>query len=167
MQLDARDQRILDELQVDARLTMVELGRRVHLSHPAVTERVRRLEDCGVICGYRAHLDAKQLGFGVRAWVRVGRADWDCMAALIASTPEVIDAFNVTGDDSWVMLIVARGVEHLDDLLARFSELGETATSVVLRALRERGPLPVATLGPSATEELSPRPTGFRSPDRR
>jgi Lrp/AsnC family leucine-responsive transcriptional regulator len=68
--LDHHDHRILAELQADARLTMAELGRRVHLSQPAVTERVRKLEEGGVIRGYRAIVDGGQLGYAIRAVIR-------------------------------------------------------------------------------------------------
>jgi Lrp/AsnC family leucine-responsive transcriptional regulator len=69
---DHYDSRILGELQRDARITMAELGRRVHLSQPAVTERVRKLELGGVIKGYRAEVDLARLGYGIRAIARVG-----------------------------------------------------------------------------------------------
>jgi hypothetical protein len=80
--LDAYDTRILAELQADARLTMAELGRRVHLSQPAVTERVRKLEAAGVITGYRATVNLGALGYGIRALVRVGRCDFGRMLRL-------------------------------------------------------------------------------------
>ena len=64
MPLDSYDTRILAELQADARLTLAELGRRVHLSQPAVTERVRKLESAGVITGYRATVNLAALGYG-------------------------------------------------------------------------------------------------------
>jgi len=72
--LDAYDTRILAELQADARLSMAELGRRVHLSQPAVTERVRKLEAAGVIGGYHACVNLAALGYGIRTVVRVRRA---------------------------------------------------------------------------------------------
>src|SRR6476660_3679559 len=106
--LDAYDTRILAELQADARLTMAELGRRVHLSQPAVTERVRKLEAAGVISGYRATVDLAKLGYGIRAIMRVGRADYARVVKLIQNTPECINAYNVTGDDSWVLEIAVR-----------------------------------------------------------
>lgn len=146
MDFDAKDDRILAELQLDARLTMAELGRRVHLSQPAVTERVKRLEDAGVITGYRAQVSSQALGHGIRAVVRVGRCDYERMCQLIADTPEVSDAFNVTGEDSWVLMLAVRDVPHLDDVIGRFCALTETATSVVLKAIKERSPLRPASL---------------------
>ncbi|GKS96791.1 hypothetical protein AVAK2825_19670 [Acidovorax sp. SUPP2825] len=100
-QLDAHDGRILAELQQDARISMAELGRRVHLSQPAVTERVRKLEASGVIRGYGVRLDYARLGYGIRAIIRVGRAEYARVVRLIEETPEVLNAYNVTGEDSW------------------------------------------------------------------
>ena len=103
--MDAYDTRILAELQSDARLSMTELGRRVHLSQPAVTERVRKLEAAGVISGYRATVNLQALGYGIRAVIRVGRAEYARIVKLIQATPEVVTAYNVTGEDSWVLEI--------------------------------------------------------------
>ena len=139
--LDAHDARILEELQRDARITLAELGRRVHLSQPAVTERVRKLELSGVIRGYRAIVDPQRLGYGIRALVRVGRADYQRVVKLIEQAPEVVNAWNVTGEDSWVLEIAVIDVEHLDAVVTKFCLLTETSTSIVLNAPREDAPL--------------------------
>lgn len=135
--LDGYDTRILAELQADARLTMAELGRRVHLSQPAVTERVRKLEAAGVIRGYRATVDLAALGYGIRALVRVGRCDYARMAHLIDELGEVVTAWNITGEDSWMFEIAVVDVAHLDRVVTRLSELSETSTSIILKTLRE------------------------------
>jgi Lrp/AsnC family transcriptional regulator, leucine-responsive regulatory protein len=135
--LDAYDTRILAELQADARISMSELGRRVHLSQPAVTERVRKLEAAGVISGYRATVNLGALGFGIRAIVRVARAEYARVVKLIQQTPEVINAFNVTGEDSWILEIAVIDVPHLDAVVTRFCLLAETSTSIILNAPRE------------------------------
>jgi Lrp/AsnC family leucine-responsive transcriptional regulator len=135
--LDAYDTRILAELQADARLTMAELGRRVHLSQPAVTERVRKLEAAGVIAGYRATVNLAALGYGIRALVRVGRCDYGRMLRLIDALPEVVNAWNITGEDSWMFEIAVVDVAHLDRVVTQLSELSETSTSIILKTLRE------------------------------
>ena len=114
----------------------------MHLSQPAVSERVKRLEDAGVITGYRAVINPLALGHAMRAVVRVvrvGRVDSERMRALIEATPDIRDAFNVTGEDSWILLLAVRDVMHLDEVLSRFCAEGPTATSVILKVLRERG----------------------------
>ena len=155
IELDHHDTRILAELQADARLTMAELGRRVHLSQPAVTERVRKLEASGVISGYRATVDLAKLGYGIRAIIRVARCDYARMVKLIQQTQECINAYNVTGEDSWVLEIAVIDVAHLDSVVSRFCLLTETATSIILGATREHQPM------------LPPRPEDVKPPARK
>jgi Lrp/AsnC family transcriptional regulator, leucine-responsive regulatory protein len=137
-ELDAYDGKILAELQLDARLTMAELGRRVHLSQPAVTERVRKLEMSGVIEGYRAKVNYAALGYGIRAIVRVGRVEYARVVKLIEQTPEIVNALNVTGEDSWILEIAVIDVAHLDAVVSKFCIVTETATCIVLNAAREQ-----------------------------
>ena len=136
--LDAYDSKILAELQRDARLTMAELGRRVHLSQPAVTERVRKLELSGVIEGYRAKVNYAALGYAIRAIVRVGRVEYARVVKLIEQTPEIVNALNVTGEDSWILEIAVIDVAHLDAVVSKFCIVTETATCIVLNAAREQ-----------------------------
>jgi Lrp/AsnC family leucine-responsive transcriptional regulator len=153
--LDAYDTRILAELQADARLSMAELGRRVHLSQPAVTERVRKLESTGVITGYRATVNLGALGYGIRAIVRVARAEFTRVLKLIEQTPEVITAYNITGEDSWILEIAVIDVAHLDAVLSHFCLLTETSTAIILNAPREHLPM------------LPPRAEDVRPPARK
>ena len=158
IELNQHDHRILAELQADARLTMAELGRRVHLSQPAVTERVRKLEEAGVICGYRAVVDAGKLGYGIRAIIRITSLDDATMARALESSPEVLTAYGVTGEDSWILELAVRDVVHLRAALSRFCQQAPTSTAIILHALREHAPLkplptaesePVAALAPA------------------
>lgn len=161
--LDAYDTRILAELQADARLTMAELGRRVHLSQPAVTERVRKLEAAGVITGYRATVNLAALGYGIRALVRAGRCDYGRMVKLIENTPEIVNAWNITGEDSWDFEIAVVDVAHLDRVVSALCLLSETSTSIILKTLREhRVMLPAAS---SASGLPSSGPTTSASTD--
>lgn len=150
-ELDAHDTRILAELQRDARVSMAELGRQVQLSQPAVTERVRKLEMAGFIKGYRAVVDVQRLGYGIRALLRVGRVEYGRMVKLIEQTPEVVNAFNVAGQDSWVLEIAVIDVEHLDAVVTRFSLLAETSTAIVLNVPREH-----AAVLPARREDIRP-----------
>jgi Lrp/AsnC family transcriptional regulator, leucine-responsive regulatory protein len=137
LEIDDYDEAILRELQLDARLSMAELGRRVHLSQPAVTERVRKLEESGVITGYRATVNAAKLGYGIRAIVRASRCEHSEMLKLLDKMPEIIKAHSITGSDSWALEIVVRDVEHLDAVLWALKKLTDTSTTVVLRTPRE------------------------------
>ena len=150
LSLDAYDTRILAELQADARLTLAELGRRVHLSQPAVAERVRKLEAANVITGYRATVNLAALGYGIRAIVRVGRADYARITHLIAQTREIVNAFNVTGEDSWVLEIAVTDVAHLDAVISQMCLLAETSTSIILKTLRQHQVMLPPTQEPTA-----------------
>ena len=141
IELDHHDHRILAELQADARLTMAELGRRVHLSQPAVTERVRKLEESGVIRGYRAVVDCGRLGYAIRAVIRIEAMDEALMLRALDASPEVLTAYDVTGEDSWILEIAVRDVAHLKAVLQRFCQQTPTSTAIILRALREHAPL--------------------------
>jgi Lrp/AsnC family transcriptional regulator, leucine-responsive regulatory protein len=150
-ELDAYDGKILAELQRDARLSMAELGRRVHLSQPAVTERVRKLEMSGVIEGYRAKVNYAALGYGIRAIVRVGRVEYARVVKLIEQTPEIVNALNVTGEDSWILEIAVIDVAHLDAVVSKFCIVTETATCIVLNAAREQN-----VMLPARPENIKP-----------
>jgi Lrp/AsnC family leucine-responsive transcriptional regulator len=140
--LDQTDRALIGELQKDARLSLAELGRRVGLSAPSVADRMRRLEDSGVILGYRAEVDPRVLGYELSAVLRV-RPDarqLPKLAKIATDTPEVTECQRVTGDDCYVMKLHVRDVEHLEEVLDRFTPFGRTTTSIVQSApFRPRG----------------------------
>ena len=131
--LDATNRRILGELQQDARLSLAELGRRVGLSPPAVAERLRTLEQRGVIRGYRADVDPRALGLALSTVIRIRPAPGQLrnVADLAVRTPEIVDCRRVTGDDCYVMTAHVRDVEHLEEVIDRFTVLGQTTTAIV------------------------------------
>jgi Lrp/AsnC family transcriptional regulator, leucine-responsive regulatory protein len=134
--LDDIGWRILDELQTDARISWSRLGRSVGLSAPAVSERVRRMQDAGIITGFRAELGLDRLGFGVTALVRVSAPEPNCVAlgALVRQLPGVIDVWRVTGEDRLVVRIAATSVTALDHAVREISRFGTATVSVVLRS---------------------------------
>jgi Lrp/AsnC family leucine-responsive transcriptional regulator len=131
--LDETDRRLLIELQEDARLSLAELGRRVGLSAPAVAERVRRLTDEGVIRGFRTDVDPRALGYALSAIVRVRPAPRQLqkVAELARATAEVVECHRITGEDCFFMKAHVRDVEHLEDVIDRFTVFGQTTTSVM------------------------------------
>jgi Lrp/AsnC family leucine-responsive transcriptional regulator len=131
--LDGTDWRILEELQRDARLSAAELGRRVHLSPPAVAARVGRLEDAGVIAGYRADLSLAALGLEVMAFVRVRSSSGAHRPFLdaIADRREVLECHHVTGEDCFVVKVAAASLAHLEEVVAELARFGATTTSIV------------------------------------
>ena len=131
--LDGTNRRLLAELQTDARLSLAELGRRVGLSSPAVAERLRRLEDEGVIAAYRAELNPRALGFNLGVLIRIRPAPRQLVpvAELARETPEVVECHRVTGDDCYVMTAWVRDVEHLEQVIDEFTPYGQTTTSIM------------------------------------
>jgi Lrp/AsnC family transcriptional regulator, leucine-responsive regulatory protein len=131
--LDETNLRLLAELQSDARLSLAELGRRVSLSSPAVADRLRRLEDEGVITGYRAEVDPRALGYtlGVLIRSRPAPRQLAAVAQLARDTPEVVECHRVTGDDCYVMTAWVRDVTHLEEIIDAFASYGQTTTSIL------------------------------------
>jgi Lrp/AsnC family leucine-responsive transcriptional regulator len=131
--LDEINLRLLQELEADGRLGMAELGRRIGMSAPAVTERVQRLERAGVIKGYRAELDATALGFPVSAVVRIRPSPGQLQRVreIAAETAAVGECYRITGEDCYLMRLHLRSIDELEDVLDRFTPHGQTTTSIV------------------------------------
>ena len=142
MTLDEKGWRILDALQDNARIPFSELGRRVGLSAPAVAERVRRMEDAGLITGYRLELGLEKLGFPIVAIIRVAAPEEKCarLKALADSLAEVLECHHVTGADAYVLKVAATSVKHLESVIEAIARHGGTpATAVVLSSPVDRG----------------------------
>jgi Lrp/AsnC family transcriptional regulator, leucine-responsive regulatory protein len=132
--LDDVNWRILVALQENARVSFSELGRRVGLTPPAVAERVRRLEEAGVITGYRAQLDVAKLGLPLSAIIRLAPRARDAreVGRLVRSLPEVLECHHVTGEDCYVLRVAFPSMGHLESLLEQLLRCGITTTSMVL-----------------------------------
>jgi Lrp/AsnC family transcriptional regulator, leucine-responsive regulatory protein len=146
-QLDQIDRKILGELMSDGRIPLAALGRRVNLSSPAVADRVRRLEDSGVITGYRADVNPRALGYELTAIVRVKPLGGQLprIQELAAQIPEVSECLRITGEDCFYLKVYLRSIEDLSGLLDRFLVFGETTTSIVNASpVPRRGP-PITT----------------------
>ncbi|MFL6126037.1 Lrp/AsnC family transcriptional regulator [Actinophytocola sp.] len=132
--LDAVDWRLLDELQSDGRLSYKELGRRVNLSAPAVAERVRRLEETGVITAYRAQVDARRAGFPLLAFVQMQCSLGSCLLKTSTSDdyPEIVEVHKLSGDHCTMIKVRAASLAHLEGLFERLGKHGEMRSSVVL-----------------------------------
>lgn len=133
--LDETGWRLLEALQENARLSFSELGQRVGLSSPAVAERVRRMEDAGIITGYRAEVNTAKIGYPITAIVRISMPPGEkCtrFSARAQEFPEILECYRVTGADSMVVRVMVSSVEHLESLIDRLSEYGQVTTSLVL-----------------------------------
>ncbi|MFD7614186.1 Lrp/AsnC family transcriptional regulator [Streptomyces sp. NPDC059828] len=144
---DATDWRILAALQTRGRASFAELARTVSMSPSAVTERVRRLEEAGVISGYAAVVEHQRVGLPILAFVRLRypNGNYKPFHDLLETTPEVLEAHHVTGDDCFVLKVAARSMRHLEEITGRIGTLGSVTTSVVYSS-----PLPSRPVSPSA-----------------
>jgi Lrp/AsnC family transcriptional regulator, leucine-responsive regulatory protein len=131
--LDDTDRKIIGELLADGRVSLAELGRRVNLSPPAVTERVKRLERNGVLTGYRAEIDLRKLGYPLTAIVRIRPSPGQLprIPELAEQIPEVSECHRITGEDCFYLKIHLRSIDELSGLLDRFLVHGQTTTSIV------------------------------------
>jgi Lrp/AsnC family transcriptional regulator, leucine-responsive regulatory protein len=147
--LDSVNLRLLRELLDDPRITIAALARRIGMSAPAVAERVQRLQETGVIAGFRLDLDPRALGLPLAAYVRVRPMPGQLqkIAELAQRTPQVVECHRITGEDCFLLKIHVGGIDQIEAVLDAFLAFGQTTTSIVqsspvpLRAL----PLPEAT----------------------
>ena len=143
--LDSTDWAILCELQQDARISYSELGRRMNLSAPATQERVRKLEDAGIIKGYRAELNLEQLGLVIKAMIQLSGScrESDVLIDTLQEYPEVMQCHHVLGDKCFYLLVAVESMKQLESLLNRLKEFGETSTTIILTS-----PLEQRTISP-------------------
>ncbi len=132
--IDEIDWKILKELQVNARITFAELGRRVGLTTPAVIERIRKMEDAGIITGYRAEIDTAKVGLPITAFVRMSitGVDYSHIIEVAEESTEVLECHRGTGGDSFIMKVAVADVGHLQMLIDKLTPYGITTTSIVL-----------------------------------
>jgi Lrp/AsnC family transcriptional regulator, leucine-responsive regulatory protein len=141
-ELDAIAWKIIESLQHNARLSFAELGRKIGLSTPAVAERVRRLEEAGVITGYHAALNMARLGVPIRVLVRLTIHGGDLQVSrtvtAIKEMSEISRCHRITGAESFVIEADVVSIRHLEALIDRLSTLGATSTSTVLSSPVQR-----------------------------
>ena len=144
--LDSTDWRILSVLQRDGRISFADLARAVAMSPSAVAERVRRLEESGVIGGYRAVVSAERGGLTILAFVRLRypTGNYGPFHRLLDTVPEILEAHHVTGEDCFVLKVAARSMRHLEEVTGRIAGLGGVTTTVVYSS-----PLPGRDLDPA------------------
>ncbi len=131
--LDEIDARILRELCADARIPRAELSRRVGLSAPSVAERVRRLEDAGIITGYGARIDPSRLGYGLTILIRARPLPGEMknMIDAIRKTPQIVACDRVSGEDCFVARAYVRDVAELEAVIDKIVPFGATNSSIV------------------------------------
>jgi Lrp/AsnC family leucine-responsive transcriptional regulator len=134
--LDPTDLAIIEAVQKDGRISHSELGRRIGLSQPATSERMKRLEERGVISGYTAVLDFAALGLGTMAIIRLRTAHEHIRACLkqFSAMPEVIETLRLTGEDCFLLKVIVPSPANLESIVDSIGRYGSVTTSIVLRS---------------------------------
>lgn len=161
--IDEKDLRILENLQLDGRMTNVDLARAVELTPSATLERVRKLEERGMIKGYAALLDSEALSLDLLAYIFVRVDDRDhkiggeeATADGLAALPSVLELHHLAGEDCFLAKVRARDTNHLYQILrdefGRFPAIRATRTTIVLKTVKETWRLPVNREAPAETQ---------------
>lgn len=146
---DNKNLTLLRLLEKDPRSPISQLARRIGMSNPAVKERILRLEEAGILAGYRVDLNPRELGYHVTAFVRVRPlpGHLNKIAELAQMIPEVTECHRVTGEDCFILKVFLKEISNLDRVLDKFLAHGQTTTSIVQSSpVPPRGlPLPAET----------------------
>jgi Lrp/AsnC family leucine-responsive transcriptional regulator len=141
--LDELNLRLLTELAADPRLRTTELARRLGVSAPTVRERLTRLEESGVIRGYRLDIDPAALGLPIGAWVRLrpGPGQIPRIIELARRTPEVVECHRISGEDCFLMRVQVAAIAGLEEVLDKFLIHGQTTSSFIVSSPIEARPV--------------------------
>ena len=131
--LDATDVRILDALVVDARISIADLARSIGLSPPSVSERMKRLEDVGVIEGYTLTINPKALGLPIAAWLRIRPVpgQQQKVADILRGLREIVECDRITGEDCFIARVHVQSVDDLEKLIDQVVPYAVTNTSII------------------------------------
>ena len=131
--LDRIDAKLLAALVEDARISVAELARRVRLSPPSVSERLRRLEEAGVIEGYTVRVNPAALGLPIAAWLRVRPVPGEMkrVAGILQGLPEIVECDRVTGEDCFIARVHVKSMSHLEEVIDAVIPYAMTNTSIV------------------------------------
>lgn len=133
MELDDKAWRLLSALQHNARASLKELADATGLSIPATAERLKRLQEAGIIRGFQADVDPAKVGYPVQAWVgiQVPQPGKGPFLARLSESPQVLECHHVSGHDSYLMHVIAESLQDLESFLSSVNAWGETRTSIV------------------------------------
>ena len=138
--LDEIGKRIVQELQDNARISFADLGRRVGLTPAGAAERVRRLEDAGIITGYHAEISTEKLGLPIAACIGITAAANSRykVKTTVEKIPEITECHHATGRDCFTLRVVARSISHLEEIIDKLNPLGRLTTSIFLSSVLEK-----------------------------
>ena len=134
MKVDQLSWKILDVIQRDGRISLKSLAAEAGLSVPAVSERLKRLEEAGIIEGYHARVSPQAMGYSIMAIIGMTtlQPDKQKLIRALEKMPEVLECLHVTGQDSYLVRVVTRDIGHLESFVGSINHFGETRTSIVM-----------------------------------
>jgi len=132
--VDMIGMKILRELQMNARSTFSEIGRKVGLSSPAVAERVKKMEESGIINGYHTDINPGTFGHQIAAFITlITRPEkYSKFYSVAEDTKEIVECHHISGDESFLLKVVSGSISHLEEIVEKLGKFGETKTSIVL-----------------------------------
>ena len=132
--MDKCGRKLLDELQANARLSVAELGRRIGLSPSATAERLRQMEEVGIVRGYTVHVDREALGLDVMAFIRMscGGQNYHRLLDYVQTLEEVRECHHLTGGDDFLLKVTTTNMSDLEALIEALLPYGNPVTSLVL-----------------------------------
>jgi Lrp/AsnC family leucine-responsive transcriptional regulator len=132
---------ILQELEKDARISITEIGKRVGLSGPAVSERIKKMEDEGIVTGYTTRLDYDQVGLTVNAFITLKSSlTHASVLKKIEDIPDILECYSITGYNCLMMKVATPTTKRLEAIIGQLQQFGETNTSIILsEAFKKRG----------------------------
>ncbi|MEO0407284.1 MAG: Lrp/AsnC family transcriptional regulator [Cyanobacteria bacterium P01_A01_bin.135] len=155
VQLDTVDVQLIRALQASARTTVAELSRTLNMSAPSLSERLRQLEEAGVIQKFTLVVDPKPLGYSLAFYIRIRPLPGQLakVVALVQGIEEIVECDRITGDDCFIAKAYVKSAEHLEQLINQLIPYAQTNTSLIQSSPVERRlpPLPVASTSASQT----------------
>ncbi len=138
--IDSHGRKLLAELQADARLSLAELGRRIGLSPTAVSERMKQMEEAGILRGYTVEIDREALGLDVLAFIRMscGGQHYHRLIDYVQTLDEVRECHHLTGGDDFLLKVTTASMDDLEALIEALLAYGNPVTSLVLSTPVER-----------------------------
>jgi Lrp/AsnC family transcriptional regulator, leucine-responsive regulatory protein len=141
--VDYIDYKILKLLQEDSRMTIIQISKELHLSRPSINERLRRLQESGVIEGFTTRISPQAIGKSVQAIIQIGNLKCGCreFEEKIKSEQDILECHRVTGTDSYFMKTAVSSIHLLEDLVDKLIPYGQVTTSIILSSSISHRPL--------------------------
>lgn len=137
--MDITDCRIIEILQDDGRISMKDLGKIVGLTSPAVSERVKRLEEAGVIQGYKAIVNPDKLGRVIKSFINIALPSENYQEFIIYARQDnrIVECHHITGEDCLLLKVIVKDMYELEQVIDKIKQVGKTKTSVILSTIIE------------------------------